>query len=165
VLEALRAEDPTQEITLLAHSMGNEVLASALTHLGTAGPMIREVVLAAPDIDAGIFLRDVAPALARSSRRTTLYASSSDEALVASKRLNGAWRAGDTGSGLVLAPMVETVDVSAVSTGFLGHSYYGDNRSVLSDLFAIMRAHLPPDDRFGLRVADHNGGRYWVFGR
>jgi esterase/lipase superfamily enzyme len=163
VLESLRASAPDQEITLLVHSMGNEAMAAAVAQIAASTPTVREVILAAPDLDAEIFMRDVAPALKRVSARTTLYASSKDEALVASKKVNGAWRAGDSGSALVIAPGVETVDVSGVDAGLLGHSYYGDNRSVLSDVFAIIRNHVPPDQRFGLHAADRGGGKYWVF--
>ncbi len=49
----------------------------------------REIVLAAPDIDAGFFRRDSLPRLSLGRSRVTLYTSSADEALSASKCWHG----------------------------------------------------------------------------
>jgi hypothetical protein len=45
-----------------------------------------------------------------------LYASSEDLALVASKSVHGAQRAGDSGPGLVLVPGIETIDATGIDT-------------------------------------------------
>ena len=87
-----------------------------------------QVVLAAPDIDADVFRERIAPAIINQARQVTLYASSNDLALTASRTFNsGDLRAGDTSRGLVVTPGIETIDVSGVDTSLLGHSYYGDN--------------------------------------
>jgi hypothetical protein len=58
---------------------------------------------------------------------------------------------------------IDTIDATAVDTSLVGHAYYGDNRSILSDMFALVHDGLPPERRFGLRPRQHLAGRYWVF--
>ena len=45
----------------------------------------------------------------------------------------------------------------------LGHSYYGENKSVLTDLFNLLRKGEGPDKRLGLLLKQTSEGRYWVF--
>lgn len=156
-----------ENVYLIAHSMGNRALTRAVASLLTEQPIIqnrlKEVILAAPDIDADVFKRDIAPALTATGRPVTLYASSNDLALVASKRIHGYARAGDSGMDLVVVPGIETIDATHVSTGLLRHSYYGDKRSVISDMFYLINDNLRADQRFGLRPVETSVGRYWEF--
>jgi hypothetical protein len=92
-----------------------------------------------------------------------LYASSADQALVASKLVHKYPRAGDSGVGLVVTDTVDTVDATVVDTSLMGHASYGDNRAVLTDLFDLIRRGSPPADRFGLKPARRYGMRYWQF--
>lgn len=71
------------------------------------------------------------------------------------------------GAGLVLREGMETVDASLVDTDLVGHSYFAENRSVLSDIFYIIKQGLPASQRAGLRqVPPRNGGiPYWTFRR
>jgi len=92
----------------------------------------------------------------------TLYASSNGWALAGSKKLKGAPRIGDSGSGLCVMPGIETVDASAIDTSLLGHSYYGSSRSILSDIFALMTSGSRAENRFGLAASMTKEGRYWV---
>ena len=86
-----------KSVHLVAHSMGNRALTSALRELAMERkadcPRFHEVVLTAPDIDADVFRRDLAPAIVGTADRVTLYASSNDEALVASRKVHGYRRA------------------------------------------------------------------------
>ena len=84
-----------------------------------------------------------------------------DKALQLSKKINGYPRAGDAGPGIVVLSGVDTIDVSEVDTDLIGHSYYGDNRSVLSDMFNLLRGQLPP--RFGLKEMIAGAFKYWRF--
>ncbi|WDE02144.1 alpha/beta hydrolase [Thalassomonas actiniarum] len=156
-----------QNVYLIAHSMGNRALTRVVASLLTDKPLLRErlkeVILMAPDIDADVFKRDIAPALANSNRPTTLYASSKDLALAASKKVHGNPRAGDSGQGLVIVSGIETIDATAVDTSLLGHSYPKDESSVLSDIFNLIRNGLRPDQRFRLSPIDTEAGRYWKF--
>ena len=77
-------------VDVIAHSMGNRVLSAALQRFAalTQSGRIRRfqhVALLAPDIDAELFRR-VAPQIASTAQRMTLYASSRDVALELSRR-------------------------------------------------------------------------------
>lgn len=157
----------TRTLHLIAHSMGNRVVVGALRDMArmprsSSPPQFRQVVLAAPDIDAGVF-RQLAQAIVAPADRVTLYASSKDAALAASRKFHRQPRAGESGDRVVVVPGVDTIDVSGVDASLLGHSYYGDNRSVLSDLFRLIRDGAPPGQRFGLVPVPHPGGGYWSF--
>ncbi len=158
-----------QNLYLIAHSMGNRALTRAVADLLAEKPALRqrlkEVILAAPDIDADVFRRDIAPALAASGRPVTLYASSEDLALLASKKFHGSPRAGDAGQGLVVVSGIETIDATGTDTSLVGHSYFAEARSVLSDIFYLIRDGQRAGQRFGLSRVDTGSGRYWVFKR
>lgn len=166
-LEDFLTRSDAQSVFLIAHSMGNRALTRALASLLAEKPALArrltEVILTAPDIDADVFKRDIAPALTASGRPITLYASSGDLALAASKQVHGYARAGDSGAGLVVIRGIETIDATGMDTSLLGHSYFADSRSVLSDLFNIVRNHQQADQRFGLRRVESPIGRYWTF--
>ena len=72
-------------------------------------------------------------------------------------------RVGESGLGLLVVDSIDTVDATAIDTSFVGHSYYGDNRSVLTDVFELIRRGSPPAERFGLVPKERYGGRYWLF--
>jgi esterase/lipase superfamily enzyme len=154
-------------VHLIAHSMGNRALTSALQSVAyemkDAPPLFREVILTAPDIDADVFRRDLAPAIVKTANRVTLYASSNDEALKLSKTVHGYPRAGDSGGQLVVVPGIDTVDVSSVDTSLLGHSYYGSNGTVLADLLDLLEGSKPPQQRRWLRPMQLGTLLYWVF--
>jgi esterase/lipase superfamily enzyme len=156
-----------KSVHLVAHSMGNRALSSALHELALERkaecPRFHEVVLTAPDIDADVFRRDLAPAIIRTADRVTLYASSNDEALVASRTVHGYRRAGESGDKMMVVPGVDTVDVSEVDTSFIGHSYYGSNSTVLADLFELLRESKPADQRKWLRSMRLGAQKYWKF--
>ncbi len=157
-----------RRVHLIAHSMGNRALTSALVGLSRElkeepKPLFHEVLLTAPDIDADVFRRDIAPAIVQTAQRVTLYASSNDKALEASKKVHGYPRAGESGANLVVVPGIDTIDVSAVDTSLLGHTYYGDSDTVLTDMAELLRDRKPPDLRNRLRTMTLGTLRYWIF--
>ncbi len=165
-LERLVREAHLETVHVIAHSMGNRVLTSALDALTRGNvrlPELRQVALMAPDIDAELF-RTLAARIKAVPGRLTLYASSGDAALQASQRLAGYPRAGQGGSAIIVLPGIDTIDASLVDTSLLGlrHSYYADNRTIVSDLFYLLRG-TPPQDRAALRKKDHADGTYWEF--
>ena len=83
-------------VHLLGHSMGSEVIgkAAALVTAADSAARFAQVILAAPDMDARVFRRELLPVLVAHSQRITLYASSDDDALRASRSVNGVWRLG-----------------------------------------------------------------------
>ncbi len=61
-----------------------------------------------------------------------------------------------------MAPGLESVDVSAVDTSLLGHSYYGDNKSVVADLRLLLRERRGAAQRPGLAARSKDGLPYWI---
>lgn len=159
-------------VHVIAHSMGNRLLVDALTRLDTTvlpeeSGRLGQVVFAAPDVDAGYFTQ-AAGQFAAKADRFTLYASSRDKALSAARRLAGGYpRAGQSGRGLVVVDGVDTVDASQLDTGLMSHSYFGDNDSLLTDLYTLIHDGHPPDRRFRLRQGRprHPNGVHWSFDR
>lgn len=69
------------------------------------------------------YLKDLASTFHQKAERFTLYASSVDKAILASKVIHKHPRAGDADVELVIVDSVDTVDATAVDTSFMGHSY------------------------------------------
>jgi esterase/lipase superfamily enzyme len=110
----------------------------------------------------GDFFLSVATDLCSRAQRLTLYASSVDRALRAAMRHMGGYpRAGSAGEDLIVVEGIDTVDASNVETDFLEHSYYGSNRTIISDLFHLIRNGLAPVSRHLTRL-ERNGLPYWV---
>lgn len=157
-----------EAVNLVAHSMGNRALTATLRELHLElqadARLFKNVVLAAPDVDAEVF-RQMAPSMIQTARQVTLYASSNDNALIASKKVHGYPRAGESGDHLVIVPGIETIDVTSQDTSLLGHSYYGSSDSVLSDLYHLVIQSLPARERRWLEPRSMDGLTYWVFHR
>jgi esterase/lipase superfamily enzyme len=167
-LKDLLDKTPAKRIYLVAHSMGTRVLTRAYITLAGDRWMetpnaMREMILIAPDIDADLFRQDIAPRLAKTGIHVTLYASSGDRALMASRAFHGYARAGESGEGLVIVPGVETVDASDASSGLLGHNYFTEDRRIMEDIYAVLQTDQRADSRFGLTSVDTDKGRSWTF--
>lgn len=168
-LDDFASQTEAENIYLIAHSMGNRALTRAFAALVAQKPAIRgkfrELILAAPDIDAEVFKRDIAPQIVATNPLVTLYASSKDKALLASKDFHHSARLGEAGPELVVVPGMDTIDATAVDTSFVGHSYVPENRSVLSDVFYLIRDGKPLGQqlRAGLQPAGTPLGQYYKF--
>lgn len=167
-LTQLAARTGVRTIHVIAHSMGNRVAVKALAgEPGVAAPgsiRVREVALLAPHIDAAEF-RKLVVVMKSSADRVTLYASSGDAALKVSTKLAGYPRAGEGGDHILVMPgVLDTIDCSAVDTSLLGlgHSYYADNSTILSDLFRLIHGDAARD-RFRLTPVHNAQGDYWAF--
>lgn len=154
-----------ENIYLIAHSMGTRALTRAVTQVMADHPHLRtrlkEVILAAPDIDREVFLRDIAPPLVALGGPVTLYASGGDIALAASRKVHGEFRAGDTGDGLAIYPGMETIDATGVATDFFGHSYFADAGPALDDLATLILRGVRAAQRTGLESVSNGGQPYW----
>lgn len=160
-LRTVASELHLQEIHIVAHSMGNRALLNALAQwelcLGQGRAHLSQIVLAAPDVDAGIFAQ-----LARhfgKTKRVTLYASSADKPLVLSRQVHGYPRAGDASPPVVLSG-VDTVDVSAAGAEVfgLGHSHYLETSKVFADMFyVICHGGIPAERRVSIRLVKPGG--------
>lgn len=155
-----------ENLYLVGHSMGNRGLTRALATLMLERPDLRgrfrEIILAAPDVDAEVFRNDLAPALMQAGQRVTLYASSKDLALKASKEVHGYPRAGDS-EGLVVLPGIDTIDASLVDDSILAHSYFVESVPVIRDISQMLRLKQSAQERRRLRRMKTAGGDYWQF--
>ncbi len=147
VLQALASDPNVGEISVLAHSMGNWVTLEALRQMAIRNrglpDKLRNVMLAAPDVDFDVFQRQIAEIQARGSR-FTLFASRDDEALGFSRRV---W--GDkprVGAVDAHAPKfreafdqdrVQVVDLTDISSGDrIGHTKFAEAPSVVQAIGA-----------------------------
>jgi len=166
-LVAVAKRSGAESVHLIAHSMGNRALTSALRRISYEMrdelPLFNELVLTAPDIDAQVFEHDIVPAILPTAERVTLYASSNDEALKLSKTVHGYRRAGDSGAELLVIPGIDTIDVSTVDTSLIGHLYYGDNATVIADMLDLINRSKPPNLRPWLQSRPLGELMYWVF--
>ncbi len=156
-----------ENIYLIAHSMGARALTRAVADLVKEMPSIKgrikEVLLAAPDIDAEVFKRDIAPKLVKASKNVTLYASADDKALRMSRTIHGQPRAGDAGNSLVVVKGIDTIDATGIDTSIFGHNYFAEAPSIISDILAIVHHGKRPRDRAGLIPVLAVEGQYWAF--
>jgi len=168
-LETFAGRSGSKDIFVIAHSMGARITTRALADLLERRPDLRaryrELIPAAPDIDAVVFKRDIAPRFAALQAPMTLYASSNDRALKASHAVHQDDRAGESGDRLVVVPGVETIDASAISTDFLGHSYFASDRRLLADIAQLIRERLRAPRRPLLQDRRIGDATYWAFPR
>jgi esterase/lipase superfamily enzyme len=166
-LELVRKNSGAASIHLIAHSMGNRALVNALERIGeqmapSDSAKFHQVILTAPDIDRGQ-VEDVAQQLCRTAKRVTLYASSNDVAMMASRVFHSVPRAGEAGGNLLLVRPLDTIDATRVDTSLVGHSYFADSRSIISDIFCLLTDGVGPQDRISLEARTRNGHTYWAF--
>jgi esterase/lipase superfamily enzyme len=153
-----------ERVHVVAHSMGNRGLIGALERIRLAGHSlvrIGQLILAAPDIDAGEFAQKV-PLIAPLGQRLTMYASSKDRALSLSRTVHGYARAGSADPSLTIVPPVETIDARAVDKSFFGHLEGGRVPEILEDIGTLMEHNTHPDLRSGLTRNVFDGLDYWA---
>ena len=148
--------------------MGNRALLRSLQAIAKQAASSSKVpfgqnVLAAPDVDTGVF-RNLAKAYSAIAQRTTLYVSTKDQALATSGALHNYPRAGFA-PPITIIPGIDTIEVSEIDISLLGHGYFAAARDLLQDIYAqIWEGKSPP--RFGLLSAQTpDGQRYWRIGR
>lgn len=167
-LNDLHKRTEVSKIHLIAHSMGNRALVGALERLvlrdPSASAWLGQIVLAAPDVDSGELANRFMPTIVSNVERVTLYTSQNDKALLASAALHGADRAGYRQASQLIFKGVETIDVSSIDTGLLGHSYYGEHPDLIKDLQALVELNRPAKLRDWLQpVSVRENQAYWVF--
>lgn len=92
LLKALADDPNVDEVSIMAHSMGNWVALEALRQMAIRdkriAPKIKNVMLAAPDVDVDVFRRQMAD-LGPDRPNFTLFVSQDDRALQFSRRVWG----------------------------------------------------------------------------
>ena len=171
-LQSLTEDTGIERVHILSHSMGNQVVLEALAHHPhQLQPLkISELMMAAPDVDANVY-RNLVARIAQSVRGMTLYASSVDRALAASRSIAGNMpRAGDVlATGPVLVEGVDAIDVTGLGADILGlnHGVFAQNRSILNDVSIVMKTgERPPHNRLAdIRCVPEGDTdpRYWKY--
>jgi esterase/lipase superfamily enzyme len=169
ITDLARRFRPTR-IHVVAHSMGTYGLTRALASLADAipgareGPLLNQLVLAAPDIDAELFQNEIAPRITRLASRVSLYSSSRDVAMTVSRYFNKRRRAGDSSPEALTPGGVDSIDVTKVDSSLIGHSYYGSNDSIVSDIKLVLSGKRLEERTF-LAPRSNSATRrtYWLF--
>ena len=155
------------DIYIIAHSMGNRPMTVALANLLEKRPDLlprfKQVVLAAPDINADVFRDQIAPRFASLKLPATLYASANDKAMRASYSFADWDRIGDIRGPVVGIPGMELVDASAVIMNFMGHDYFASNRVLLTDIATMIKTGQRARNRGGLKGIPSQAPQYWAF--
>ncbi len=140
-LDLVKGKAKLKTVHVIAHSMGNRVVARALDQRDETR-VINELVLAAPDIWANTFRRRFLKKLPKIADRVTLYVSDNDRALIASSK----FRSDEARAGQLQGKLIDedvdrffVVNASDLPSDFLAHSYYADNTSMLSDVYDLLK--------------------------
>ena len=166
-IETVAVYSGAARVHVIAHSMGSEPLLAALARhaestSATGVPLVDEVVLAAPDVAADEFTELVARARPSRAAFHALCLQAATTALRFQALLNDKARAGDASEGVLVLPGVDTIDATAAEGDLVGHSYYGESRAILADVFSLLKTGMPPDQRFGLHPVEAEGQKYWI---
>lgn len=131
--------------------------------------MLGELIMAAPDVDRNVF-EDLAPKARKLTTGATVYASSVDRALVASRVFAGEVpRAGEVFEGSpVIVPGIDTIDATAIGSELLNHGLYAQSRSILNDINALLRTGTrPPHLRLPVEIRavpeNSSAPTYWRY--
>lgn len=174
-LKKLAERSWVKEIVVVAHSLGGRLVLPAIAqvddHAASADSSnISNIILAAPDMDRETFERDIgadvlAPAKVKRGRHITLYLSSKDRALAASRTLHGYPRLGSPycfnpfqaeeleAQGLPTRCYVKqmdgvtVVDTSDVKRGSTGHSDFLSSAKACKDFIATVGGTRTRPDR------------------
>jgi esterase/lipase superfamily enzyme len=167
-LTGFAAHSGARSVDIIAHSMGNRGVLRAVDRIAMqagsrTGVLFNQIILAAPDVDAGVF-KKLSAAYKQTAHRTTLYVSARDMAIEASEWLHDYPRAGFL-PPVTIVPGIDTVNVTNIDLTTLGHGYIADARAVLQDVHDLILHDSSPDSRFGLLRAETGDGKlYWTIG-
>lgn len=171
-LKMVTQKSGAKNVSVIAHSMGNQLLLRVLQDLQRTRPEgvnISQIIFAAPDVDRDSFETIASQLKDFATGGITLYTAANDRALSVSKRFyGGVPRAGDvpTGGPLVV-PGIDTIDATAVSMDSLGlhHSGYAESNALLQDIgLLIQTGERPPGKRVPiLQQITTSKGDYWRY--
>lgn len=156
VLQQISARSGATSIHVVAHSMGGHLLTDSLVQIAKSeagsvpASQFRQLVLAAPDVDAQVFVEKQAANLAAFREGLTVYASDSDYALSASRTVNSYEPLGQINAWSrqgAKERLYSLIDVSALAKSWFstGHLYYGDLPQVIRDFDLTFRGMTPAD--------------------
>lgn len=156
----VQAATNEERISVIAHSMGNRLLARWIKDHSHSDPRLENAIFVAPDVDSEVFsqsLRDWKTA----ADNVALYANRADIALLSSELKHGYPRAG-------LVPPIPKVDQmqTIVVEGFalfeLAHSYHIGAGNTLHDIYQLLHFATQPESRPRLRRANNPDTVHWI---
>lgn len=170
-IRQLRAAAGPGRLHILAHSMGNRVVLRALERISLEDQKLAEdqrtridhLLLAAADVDRQLFRLLLPDCLRATAGQTTMYVSRRDRAVWMSRWLHGADRAGFH-PPITVMPPVHTIDVTRADLSLVGHSAYGDSRTVIRDMSRILHLNETPSDPGRNYLTRVGNGTYWELG-
>lgn len=189
-LELVIREVRPQRLWLLANSMGGQVVADAFhllyqqADLAGSEAEIENVVLTAPDVSLGRFNSQFKKEIGALTENLTVYVSSNDRALLASRIVNRERRRGEStldsrdvtqemlDEAIRVAALVEPdselvtlIDVTPVNRTINFHNFYLESPEVFNDLFLRLVNREPPSSRVLYPIQNREGSIYWVLTR
>jgi esterase/lipase superfamily enzyme len=189
-LELIIREIQPERLWLLANSMGGQVVADAFgllyqqADLADAEPELEDVVLTAPDVDLEEFDNQFKKEISALTEHLTVYVSSNDRALLASRIVNRGMRRGESTldsrdvnqeqleEAIRLAELIEPdselitlVDVTPVNRTINFHNFYLESPEVYDDMFLRLINPETPRSRLLYPIQSRDGSVYWVLTR
>ncbi|MCK6372333.1 MAG: alpha/beta fold hydrolase [Gammaproteobacteria bacterium] len=184
LLELIVREVAPDRVSIMANSMGGQVVVDALRMLYKGGgpaaarPLIDDVLLTAPDVDYREFNQEFRLALEALARHTTIYVSSNDRALLASRLLNRSRRLGESrlrpGQSEDLMRAIDhdpnldpiaVVDVTPVNRTRNFHNFSLETPEFYDDVYLRLGNPRMPRHRLLYPVESTDGTVYWVLTR
>jgi esterase/lipase superfamily enzyme len=147
----LATQQSLGRLIIVAFSMGTLVASNVIRDMESKWPrlLLGQVVYAASDIDSTEFVTQLASKVRDRAERLTLYASSNDYAIRASKALRlQRPRVGSGPPSYIILEDIDYVDASGVDTDLIGHAYVAENEKLLQDLYYVMTLRLPARRRY-----------------
>jgi esterase/lipase superfamily enzyme len=187
-LQVLVDEIGADRVWVLANSLGAQVVADGFSVLYAMGEWadpdkeIHHVVLTAPDVSHEEFDARFRDEIAALSERLTVYVSSNDRALMASRIINRGRRRGQstlTGldpdqlqEALQIADLVEPgsdlvtlIDATPINRTRNFHNFSLETPEFFDDLFLRLSNEAPPRTRVIYPIRGPDGSIYWVLTR
>lgn len=184
-LELIIREVRPDQLSLLANSMGGQVVVDAFSllyqqpDLADADTEIANVVLTAPDVDHTEFNDQFKHEIIAMARRLIVYVSSNDRALLMSRLINRGTRVGES----TLTPdqldeaariselvdpdsdLITLVDVTPVNRTRNFHNFSLETPEFYDDLYLRLTTNDVPRNRLVYRIQTANDSVYWVLTR
>jgi esterase/lipase superfamily enzyme len=155
-----------KKIHLIAHSMGNRLITSALLQLehDTTNLKLDQIIMAAPDVYADLFKLSFADAVVAKCNHITIYSAKNDWALLASKKLHGNLRLGEIGvpPPAYIFKKIDIIDAVNEKTDFLGHDRFARSPMIIADMDKILKYGENADQR-GIQTKMYGSYKYYFF--
>ena len=160
MIQAFVRSSQVKRLSIISHSMGARLALIALETIPTNRGLLENFVAVAPDVAQSIFAQRVTR-YGTIAKRSSLYATSNDIALMISKSWHDEARAGLAGDDLLVIDALETIDATRVESGVINHAHAFEVPEAVADLKMLVAAGLAPQDR-KLAPGKKNGKPYWI---